>query len=81
MNFPSSVVSQFPSCTKSLTIRLENTVVKLKQNNEVTINSVEVRDLPVWINDVFIKKASNLFIIGKFYFANDFQKLFYCLVF
>ncbi|XP_071530009.1 uncharacterized protein [Panulirus ornatus] len=63
MNFPASVVSQFPSCTKSVTVRLDGTVIRLKQEREITINGVELKELPAWINGAYIKAASSLFIM------------------
>ena len=65
MNFPASVISQFPSCTKSVTVKVGNTVVKMQQNREVFVNGVQQTLLPVWINEIYIKKASNLFVIGE----------------
>lgn len=65
MNFPASVVSQFPSCTKSVTVRLDGTVIRLKQDREITVNGVELKELPAWINDAYVKKASSLFVMGN----------------
>nr|XP_045582100.1 uncharacterized protein LOC123745535 [Procambarus clarkii] len=63
MNFPGSVVSQFPSCTKSVTVRVEGTVIRLKQDREVTINGVELKELPAWVKGAYIKAASSLFLM------------------
>ncbi|XP_063867870.1 uncharacterized protein LOC135104399 [Scylla paramamosain] len=63
MNFPASITGQFPSCTKSVTVRVEGTVIRLKQKGEVTVNGVELKDLPAWVNGVYIKRASSLFIM------------------
>ncbi|CAL4060988.1 unnamed protein product, partial [Meganyctiphanes norvegica] len=63
MSFPSSVASQFPSCTKSLTIRYSGTVIHLKQGRAITVNNLEMLDLPRWINRAYIKKASSLFVV------------------
>ncbi|KAA0190908.1 hypothetical protein HAZT_HAZT005302, partial [Hyalella azteca] len=63
MNFPASVVSTFPSCTKSVTVTSGSTVVKLKQGREVLVNGVETKLLPLWVSDIYIKKASNLFVV------------------
>ena len=65
MNFPASIMGQFPSCTKSVTVRVEGTVIRLKQKGEVTVNGVELKDLPAWVNGVYIKRASSLFIMGE----------------
>lgn len=65
MNFPASVVSQFPSCTKSVTITASGTVIKLKQDREVVINGIETPLLPVWVNNIYVKRASNLFVVGE----------------
>lgn len=65
MKFPSSVVAQFPSCTKSLTINAGGFAIKLKQGREVVINGIETPILPVWVGEIYVKKASSLFIVGK----------------
>ena len=64
MNFPSSVAAQFPSCTKSVTITAGGFVIKLKQGREVVINGIEATRLPVWVGDIYVKRASNIFLIG-----------------
>ncbi|KAG7174166.1 SCO-spondin-like 1, partial [Homarus americanus] len=66
MNFQGSVVSQYPSCTKSVTVRTEGTVIHLKQGKEVTVNGVELRRMPAWVTGAYIKIASSILVIAKF---------------
>ncbi|KAK7066927.1 Mucin-5B [Halocaridina rubra] len=63
MKFPASVVGQFPSCTKSVTIRLDGTLILFKQDREITVNGVVVKDLPSWPKGAYIKKVSSLFVM------------------
>lgn len=65
MNLPSSSVSGFPSCTKSVTIRENGDVIKLKQNGEVLLNGDDVDTMPLWIDGIYIRHASSVFISGK----------------
>ena len=66
MNFPAKSLHNFPSCTKSVTIRVEKDVIKLKQNREVFINGEEMILNPsVWIDALYIRHASSNFLAGK----------------
>jgi len=66
MNFPAKSLHNFPSCTKSVTVRVEKDVIKLKQNREVFINGEEVVINPsVWIDALYIRHASSNFLAGK----------------
>ena len=67
MNFPKSSVSGMPSCTKSVTLRLLNEVVKLKQDRVVAVNGQDVDELPVWIDGINIRHASSVFVAGNFF--------------
>lgn len=51
------------SCTKSVTIRWNEILIKLKQNNQVLINGEDVTKLPVMLSGVKIKIASSIFIV------------------
>ena len=64
MNLPASSVSSFPSCTKSVTIRVLGDVIKLKQNGEVMLNGDDVNTMPLWIDGIYIRHASSVFIAG-----------------
>lgn len=65
MNFPEVSRSSFPSCTKSVTIRVDGLIIKLKQDREVVLNGEEVDRLPLWIDGVHIRHASSVFVSGK----------------
>lgn len=65
MDFPAATISSFPSCTKSVTIRLPGNVIKLKQNREVLVNGEELTTLPTWIDGMYIRHASSIFLSGK----------------
>lgn len=66
MNFPISVTSGMPSCTKAVTVRTPSGyVVKLKQNREVSVNGVEITDLPHYLDGDIIRVASSMFIVCK----------------
>lgn len=66
MNFPTKGLHNFPSCTKSVTIRVEGDVIKLKQNREVFVNGEELVLSPsVWIDGISIRHASSSFLTGK----------------
>ncbi|XP_044578140.1 hemocytin isoform X1 [Cotesia glomerata] len=51
------------SCTKSVTIRWNEILIKLKQNNQVLINGEDITKLPVMLSGVKIKIASSIFIV------------------
>ncbi|XP_071530011.1 hemocytin-like isoform X2 [Panulirus ornatus] len=60
--YPVAQLRKFPSCTRSVTVRVKGTVIHLKQGKQITINGVEITKLPVPIDDVYIKAASSAFI-------------------
>ncbi|XP_068082174.1 hemocytin [Anabrus simplex] len=61
MFFASSSTS--PSCTKAVTVRLGDQVIRLKQNREVLVNGAEVRSLPVVVAGAYIHIASSIFLL------------------
>lgn len=64
MNFPVSISNTLPSCTKSVTIKIKDQVIKLKQNQEIVVNGHELENIPYLINDIIIRSASSLFVVG-----------------
>lgn len=77
MNFPKSTVSGMPSCTKSVTLRLLDEVVKLKQDRIVAVNGQDVEELPVWIDGIYIRHASSVFVAGDLFIHFILQYGFY----
>lgn len=65
MNFPVKALSTVPSCTKTVTIRADGDVIKLKQNREVLVNGEEtILEPSVWIDGIYIRHASSVFLSG-----------------
>lgn len=60
-----STTSDAPSCTKTVTIRVNDVTIKLKQNRELLVNGEEVSKLPVLSGGVEVRVASSIFIIAK----------------
>lgn len=58
-------MSGMPSCTKSVTLRLLDEVIKLKQDRIVAVNGQDVDELPVWIDGIYIRHASSVFVSGN----------------
>ncbi|KAK0088266.1 hypothetical protein PV326_004912 [Microctonus aethiopoides] len=58
-----SLSTDAPSCTKSVTIRAGNITIKLKQHHQVLINNEEIIKLPFEISNTKIRIASSIFII------------------
>lgn len=52
-----------PSCTKGLTINFKDTVIKLKQGRQITINGDEVIKFPMLFNGARIRTASSIFVV------------------
>lgn len=52
-----------PSCTKSVTINFKDTVIKLKQNRQITINGDEIIKFPILFNGARIRIASSIFVV------------------
>ncbi|CAB3386136.1 Hypothetical predicted protein [Cloeon dipterum] len=52
-----------PSCTKTVTIRADNSVIELKQHRELTVNGKEIARLPIKVGNIRVRRASSLFII------------------
>lgn len=65
MNFPVSVSSGLPSCTKTVTIRHGRHVIKLKQNHELAVNGHDITKIPYKIEDIKIRAVSSIFLLGK----------------
>ena len=65
LNFHPSTLPSEPSCTKSVRIEYEGLTVDLKQNLQVLINGEMPPMVPWWVDGIYIKYASSLFISGK----------------
>lgn len=64
MNFPISVSSGLPSCTKTVTIKVSGQTIKLKQNHELVINGQDVTKLPYNSAGIGIRIVSSIFLQG-----------------
>ncbi|CAG9836626.1 unnamed protein product [Diabrotica balteata] len=62
MNFPLSILSGMPSCTKTVTIRVNDQIIKLKQNHELVVNGQDIIQVPFTIAGIRIKKVSSIFL-------------------
>ncbi|XP_050302983.1 hemocytin [Anthonomus grandis grandis] len=62
MNFPASVSSGLPSCTKTVTLRYNGQVIKLKQNHDVVVNGLDVNKIPYNVSGVYIRAVSSIFL-------------------
>lgn len=65
MNIPSSLSVGLPSCTKTVTIRMNGQVIQLKQNHGVIVNNQEITKVPYSIHGIKIKSVSSIFLLGK----------------
>ncbi|GLH02043.1 Hemocytin [Gryllus bimaculatus] len=54
-----------PSCTKSITIKVEDKKIQLKQNREVFVNGVQVTSFPFEVAGSQIHPVSSIYIIVK----------------
>ncbi|KAJ9596531.1 hypothetical protein L9F63_012430, partial [Diploptera punctata] len=63
MNFPAQSSSEFPSCTKAITIRLGEHIIRLKQGREVLVNGQEVSKLPFTAAGAYIHPISSIFLM------------------
>lgn len=57
--------SEYPSCTKTVTIHLNEHNIKLKQGREVLVNGKEVSKLPITAAGAYIHSVSSIFLRGK----------------
>ncbi|XP_059485087.1 hemocytin isoform X2 [Neocloeon triangulifer] len=55
-------VSGSPSCTKTITIRANGSVIHLKRNRDMIVNGKEISGLPIRVGEIMIQRASSLFI-------------------
>lgn len=51
-----------PSCTKTVTIRVNDVAVKLKQNRQILVNGEDVTSLPLFAGEMKIRIVSSIFI-------------------
>ena len=58
-------LSDKPSCTKSVTIRLGSDAIKLKQNHQVLVNGEDVAKLPINVAGMKLRIASSIFLIAN----------------
>nr|CAD7397465.1 unnamed protein product [Timema cristinae] len=64
MGFSSVPSSNFPSCTKAVTVRLGDRFIKLRQNREVSVNGQEITQMPFTMDGATVRIASSIFLIG-----------------
>lgn len=64
MNFPVSVSSGLPSCTKTVIIKMAGQTIKLKQNHELVVNGQDVLKLPYNAGGITIRTVSSIFLQG-----------------
>lgn len=64
MNFPISVSSGLPSCTKAVTIKMGGQTIKLKQNHELVVNGQDTTKLPYNVAGMQIRTVSSIFTQG-----------------
>jgi hypothetical protein len=57
--------SVYPSCTKTITVHLNEHNIKLKQGHEVLVNGQEVSKLPITAAGAYIRSVSSIFLRGK----------------
>ena len=57
--------SVYPSCTKTVTIHLNEHNIKLKQGQELLVNGQEVSKLPITAAGAYIHSVSSIFLRGK----------------
>jgi len=65
MSFLPVSSSVYPSCTKTVTIHLNEHNIKLKQGHEVLVNGQEVAKLPITAAGAYIHSVSSIFLRGK----------------
>ncbi|XP_046389468.1 hemocytin isoform X2 [Ischnura elegans] len=63
MNFPVSISSGLPSCTKALKIQFGGHIIKLKQNREVIFNGEEITEVPYSHDGIRIRMVSSIFLM------------------
>ncbi|KDR23192.1 Hemocytin, partial [Zootermopsis nevadensis] len=63
MNFLPVSSSEYPSCTKTVTIHLDEHSIKLKQGREVLVDGQEVSKLPFTAAGAYIHVVSSIFLI------------------
>lgn len=64
MNFPISVSSGLPSCTKAVTIKMSGQTIKLKQNHDVVVNGQDITKIPYVISGISVRAVSSIFLQG-----------------
>jgi hypothetical protein len=62
MSFLPVSSSVYPSCTKTVTIHLNEHNIKLKQGHEVLVNGQEVAKLPITAAGAYIHSVSSIFL-------------------
>ncbi|KAL1513261.1 hypothetical protein ABEB36_002690 [Hypothenemus hampei] len=63
MNLPRSISSGLPSCTKTITIRMNGQVVKLKQGLDLVVNGQDIIKVPYNISGIVIRAVSSIFLL------------------
>lgn len=65
MNLPTSITSGLPSCTKTVTVRMNGQVIQLKQNHQVVVNGQDITKIPYAIDGIKIRSVSSIFLQSK----------------
>lgn len=65
MNLPTSISYGLPSCTKTVTVRMNGQVIQLKQNHAVVVNGEDITKVPFNVGDIKIRSVSSLFLQSK----------------
>ncbi|XP_069683352.1 hemocytin isoform X2 [Periplaneta americana] len=63
MNFAPQKSSEYPSCTKTVTIRMNGHTIKLKQGREVLVDEQDVSQLPFTAAGAYIHIVSSIFLM------------------
>ncbi|KAG5886861.1 hypothetical protein JTB14_017666 [Gonioctena quinquepunctata] len=62
MNFPSSISSGLPSCTKTVTVKMDGHIIKMKQNHDLVVNGQDIPKVPYNVGGIKIRSVSSIFL-------------------
>lgn len=62
MGFTRTFQDGEPSCTKAVTIRINDVAIKLKQNREILVNGEDVTKLPMLAGGARVRIVSSIFL-------------------
>lgn len=63
MNFPVSISAGLPSCTKTVTIKMNGQTIKLKQNHGIVVNGRDINKIPHTVAGITIRSVSSIFLL------------------